>query len=81
MGRWFSLSEVLHSVKRHAARVINAQRSQTGSLWQSETFDRIVRDSDEYDEKATYVLNNAVKAGLAQIGWDYDGFWCDQDAE
>jgi REP element-mobilizing transposase RayT len=75
--RWFSLSEILHSVKRHTARVINMQRGQIGSpLWQSEAFDRMIRDSDEYDEKARYIFNNAIKSGLVEDGWQYDGFWC-----
>jgi putative transposase len=81
VDRWHSLSEVLHSVKRHTARLINAQRQQTGSLWQSETFDRIIRNGGEYDEKATYIFNNAVKAGLVEDGWEYDGFWCDPSGE
>jgi putative transposase len=80
-GRWFSLSGILHSVKRHTAHAINGQRGQMGSLLQSETFDRIVRHSSEFDEKAAYIFNNAMKAGLAEDGWDYDGFWCDPDTE
>jgi len=74
--QWFSLSGILHSVKRHSAREINRRRRRIGELWQSETFDRIVRDSAEFDEKANYILQNAVKAGLAEDGWQYDGFWC-----
>lgn len=76
-GAWFSLSSILHSVKRHAARTINMSRGTSGALWQSETFDRIIRDHVEYDKKANYILQNAVKAGLAEGGWGYDGFWCD----
>jgi hypothetical protein len=30
-------------------------------------------------DKATYILNNAVKAGIATDGWDYDGFWYDAE--
>lgn len=36
-----------------------------------------MRDQEEFDEKAAYILNNAVKVGLAEDGWAYDGFWCD----
>ncbi|HEY7908608.1 MAG TPA: transposase [Thermomicrobiales bacterium] len=76
--QWFSLSVILHSIKRHSAREINKRRQRTGELWQSEAFDRIVRDSAEFDEKANYILQNAVKAGLAEDGWQYDGFWCEE---
>jgi putative transposase len=75
--QWHSLSSILHSVKRHSAREINQIRGRTGALWQSETFDRIIRDGAEYGEKANYILQNAVKAGLVDDGWEYDGLWYD----
>jgi len=76
-GEWHSLSDILHSVKRHSARQINHLRGRRGSLWQPESFDRIVRDEEEFDEKANYILSNAVNAGLVEDGWLYDGFWCE----
>jgi REP-associated tyrosine transposase len=60
----YGLSAVLQSIKGYSARAINQSRGRTGKFWQTESFDRIVRDKAEYDEKATYILNNAVKAGL-----------------
>ena len=75
--RWYSLSRILASVKAGAALKINRLRGRRGSLWQSESFDRIVRDEREFDEKAIYILSNAVKAELVKDGWEYDGFWCD----
>jgi hypothetical protein len=38
-----------------------------------------VRDQAEFDEKARYILNNAVKAGLVEDGWNYDGFWSESE--
>jgi len=80
-GSWFSLSSILHSIKFGSALKVNRLRGRRGSLWQSESFDRIVRDEKEFDEKAAYILGNAVKAGLAQDGWEYDGFWCEGMAD
>ncbi len=74
-GKWYSLSMILQRVKGSSAYQINARRRSTGQIWQRESFDRIVRDEAEYVEKAAYILNNAVKAGLAEDGWTYDGFW------
>lgn len=74
-GKWYSLSMILQRVKGGSAYQINAYRRSTGHIWQRESFDRIVRDEAEYIEKATYILNNAVKAGLAEDGCLYDGFW------
>jgi putative transposase len=53
------------------------RRRRSGPLWQKETYDRIMRDRQEFDEKAGYILNNAVKAGIVSDGWEYDGFWCE----
>ncbi len=79
-GIWYSLSSILQSVKGYTGHEINASRNTKGRLWQSESFDRIVRDAVEYDEKALYILNNAVKAGLVADGWEYQGFWYDHEA-
>lgn len=74
-GIWYSLSSILQSVKGYSAHSINASRNTKGRLWQSESFDRIVRDAAEFDEKATYILNNAAKAGLVADVWEYEGLW------
>ena len=76
-GQWHSLAVILRGVKRQSARAINRLRSRRGPLWQAESFDRIVRNQREFDEKASYILGNAVTAGLVDDGWLYDGFWCE----
>jgi REP element-mobilizing transposase RayT len=67
----FDLSEILHGIKRFSARKINQARGTTGSLWQDERFDRIVRDEAEFLEKWQYIRNNPLKAGLALYPEDY----------
>ncbi len=76
-GQWHPLSPILQSVKYGSALKINRLRGRRGSLWQAESFDRIVRDQNEFDEKANYILGNASRAGLTPDGWEYDGFWCE----
>ena len=66
-----NLAEILHSVKRHSARVINQLRGTQGSLWQDERYDRIVRDEAEFLEKWNYIRNNPVKSGLADSPEEY----------
>ena len=80
-GSWYSLSEILKSVKGYSARLINRCRDRRGSVWQQESFDRIIRDDEEMREKARYVLLNAVQRGLSEDGWSYDGFWFNPNAE
>jgi hypothetical protein len=43
-GEWYSLPEILHSVKRHSSLVVNRRRGREGTLWESESFDHIVRN-------------------------------------
>ncbi len=63
-GVWHSISEILDSIKRHSALVINQARGQQGQLWQDESFDHIIRNSDDYFEKLRYIIENPVAAGL-----------------
>ena len=74
-GKWFPVPEILHSVKRRSSREINKARGREGTLWQSERWDRVVRNEREYDGAALYILGNALKAGLAKDPWEYDGVW------
>jgi putative transposase len=70
-GGVFGLSEILHSVKRHSALIINKTRGTQGPVWQNERFDRIVRDYEEFLEKWNYMRNNPVKSGLADRPEEY----------
>ena len=68
---FFALPEIMRAVKGVAARKINEMKKGTGEIWQKESFDRIMRDEDEWREKYEYIRNNAVKAGLAESPRDY----------
>lgn len=65
----------MHSVKYGSALEINRLRGRKGSLWLSESFDRIVRDEPEFDQKATYILDNASAASRVFDALDWDGLW------
>jgi putative transposase len=71
----FSLSKTLQSIKGFSAREINKTRGAKGALWQDESFDRIVRDYDEYLEKWNYIRGNPVKVGLCQAAEEYQFLW------
>jgi len=60
------LSRMMKGIKGVTARKINQARGSRGSLWQDESFDRIIRDEQEFGEKLEYILLNPVKAGLAE---------------
>jgi len=69
------LSRVMKGIKGVSARKINQARGIRGSLWQDESFDRIVRDQEELEEKLQYILNNPIKEGLAEDAFDYPGLY------
>jgi len=68
---FYDLSEILHSIKSFSAHEIGKLRGQKGELWQHESYDRIVRDDAEFEEKLTYISNNAVMKKLAREPEEY----------
>lgn len=50
--------DVLHSWKRHTANQINKLIGGSGKFWQHESFDRIIRDKEHYNNVLRYIANN-----------------------
>jgi REP element-mobilizing transposase RayT len=73
--QWHALPPILKSAKKYSSSQINLLRGERGSLWQEESFDRLVRNAEEYEEKLTYIIENAVRAGLVDDPWEWDGLW------
>ena len=65
------LSRVMKGIKGVSARLINGSRRTSGSIWQDESHDRIMRDEDEAIEKAQYILDNPRRAGMVEDPLDY----------
>ncbi len=63
-GLWYSLSEILRGVKRHSAQEINRIRGRTGTLWQHEGFDRLIRSKREFDLEGRLHYQQRRAAGL-----------------
>ena len=70
-GGCFNLTELIHSIKSFTSHQINRHRGSTGSIWQIERYDRIVRDEAEFLEKWNYIRNNPVKRDLVEYPEDY----------
>jgi len=67
-----SLSKIMKSLKGFSAREANKALERTGqSFWQSESYDRVIRDDLELKRTINYVLNNPVKAGLVNNWWEW----------
>ena len=59
------LETILASWKSYTSRRINRQSDRSGSLWQEESFDRIIRDEEHLYRVIQYIGRNPAKAGLA----------------
>jgi putative transposase len=73
------LDRIMKGIKGASARKINTLRDATGSVWQDESFDRIIRYQDEFEEKLRYMFDNAVKDGLTEDPWNYHGWFCAEE--
>ncbi|MFH1861820.1 MAG: transposase [bacterium] len=77
----FSLSKIMQSIKGVSARKINIYRATEGSIWQTESFDRIVRSESDFQEKLNYMWYNPVKKGLVVEPQDYPGWYFNSEFE
>ncbi len=77
----YSLSRILKGIKGVAARQINLRRGVKGSVWQAESFDRIIRSQSDFEEKLNYMWNNPIKLGLANEPQKYAGWYFDEKYE
>lgn len=70
------LPKIMQSLKRHTARQANIVLGREGAFWQDESYDRVIRDNDEYIRIVNYVLENPVKAGLVSRWEDWEWAYC-----
>ena len=71
---FFSLTEIMHSIKSWTAHEINKATGESGTLWQKEWFDRFTRSDRDLEEKYRYILENPWASGVVKEGEDYR--WC-----
>jgi len=61
------LSKILHSWKSFSAKEINKVTGKSGSVWQDESFDRVVRSQAHLETLVCYVEENPSKAKLREV--------------
>jgi putative transposase len=60
------LNLVMKSHKTFTSTQSNRYLGRTGSFWQEESFDRLVRDPVDFYNRVFYTINNSVEAGLVE---------------
>jgi len=81
----FELEDTLKLIKGYSAREVNKRRGATGSIWEQESYDRIIRDTQHLENVVRYIGRNGLRAGLPEhkffrwicpkwqaAGWDFD---------
>lgn len=63
------LSRINQNWKKYTARRANLFLNRTGKFWQEESYDRVVRDEEEFWAHYLYIINNPVKAGFVK-NWE-----------
>ena len=76
---YFPLNYILQFLKRRTARQSNKLLGREGAFWQDESYDRAIRNNEEFQRIVLYVLENPVKAGLASKWEDWQWTYCKSD--
>lgn len=66
---------IMHSLKSYTGNQANKILGRSGKFWQVESYDRWVRDPEEWERVVQYVLNNPVKAGLVGHWQEWPWVW------
>ena len=52
------LVDIMRSIKSYTAKKINENENRTGPVWQSESYDRLIRDQKHFDNVVRYIIAN-----------------------
>ncbi len=63
-GKAESIKHIMRCLKGWTARRINEALGREGEVWQDDTYDHLVRNEDDFHEKAAYIFDNPHRAGL-----------------
>jgi REP element-mobilizing transposase RayT len=64
-----NLSSVLKTWKQYSSKAANQLLGQRGRFWRPESYDRLIRNEQEFLRAIQYVIENPVKAGLKNWPW------------
>lgn len=70
-----SLTEILQTIKSFTAHKINRLEKTKGSVWEAESFDRVIRSERDLQEKFRYIVRNPWEAQIAKNDEDYAWVW------
>jgi REP element-mobilizing transposase RayT len=66
---------ILKSMKGTSARSVNKLFGACGPVWQEESFDRVLRCDESFQDKIEYIRQNPVRKNLVTRPEDYHWRW------
>jgi REP element-mobilizing transposase RayT len=81
----FKLQNIMKGIKGVSAHKINQHRKanydayKSINIWQDESYDRIIRNEIELQQKLEYIFFNPSKNGYTNDPWNYSGYFINED--
>ena len=72
----FPVTKILSDLKKYTAKKCNQELERSGHFWQSENYDRLIRNNTELENCILYTLNNPVKANLVDTWENWPFSYC-----
>jgi len=69
------LAKLMQKFKGASARSVNLKRGASGSIWNKDSYDRILRNENELIQKVKYIYENPLRAGLVSRPELYKWWW------
>ncbi len=76
---FYSIAEIMQGIKSTSAHRINQLLNREGKVWQNESFDHVVRREENIVQKAEYMMQNPIRAGLVSASEKYRWAWFADD--
>jgi REP element-mobilizing transposase RayT len=74
-GLSYSIPEIMKSIKGASAHKVNTLLKRKGQLWQTESFDHVLRKDESLQEKIDYIRLHPLRRGLVDRPEDYKWLW------
>ncbi|HVT13862.1 MAG TPA: hypothetical protein VHE55_16485 [Fimbriimonadaceae bacterium] len=74
-GRPYELSEIVEKAKTKAGRDILKKTGERYPPFYAESYDRIIRDEAELEERWQAILDSPINHELAETAEEWDGLW------
>ncbi len=72
----YIVTNIVGSLKKHTALEANKVLKRTGTFWQRESYDHVIRDGKEEERIIWYILNNPGKSDYVKNWRDWKWSFC-----